>query len=667
MVSNMWKTDAFLLNIQKSNNLEKNNFIKSKTFFTILSFIIPFGVYLKTLAPTVSFIDTGELAAVCVKLGVAHPTGYPLFTLVGRLFTLLPFGDEIFRLNFMCAVASSAALALFFNLLVFILREFDGEIFSGNSKSEKLAGSLSELSVYAISLSAVLVLGFSATFWNIANSLEVYSFHQFFVIAIIYSMLKAVHETGKKDSRSDIYWLMFAFLLGLSFANHLSTIFMSLGCLYLYFSVNKFNDVSFKRIALLAIPFLIAFSAYIYFPVRADNSVLSWGYPANWNNFVRHITGKQFSVWMFSSTEVTSKQFKYFVSSYPKEFFYIPLIFAFFGAASLFSRQRKLFYFTLLLFAFNVFYAINYDIHDIDSYFVLAFVVSAVWIAAGVSFFAQKFIKSSLQISVLSLVLAVFPLYANYSTNDESNNYFVRDYTQNVFKSAKPDALILSTQWDFFVAASFYFQDIKGERPDITIIDKELLRRSWYIRHIQIRYPGVYERSKPEFESYLVELLKFEKETARYTNPKSDFDRQESAKINTAFMALLNSLVDKNILDRPVYTTFEIENVQAEKFAKDYIRIPEGVLLRVTKNFENYSEYEEPDFVFTLTKEKDYYHSFIMNAYYNSYLSRANFLMNKSKFETAEMLVKKAMEINPNDKTSMQLLSKINQLKELQK
>lgn len=647
--------------------MEKNNFIKSKIFFTILSFVIPFGVYLKTLAPTVSFIDTGELAAVCIKLGIAHPTGYPLFTIVGRLFTLLPFGDEIFRLNFMCAVASSAALALFFNLLVFIFREFDGEVFSSKSKSVKLGGGLNELAVYLISLASVLILGFSTTFWNIANSLEVYSFHQFFVVAIIYSMLKAVNESGKKDSRADIYWLLFAFLLGLSFANHLSTIFMSLGCLYFYFAVNKFNDVSFKRIALMAIPFLIAFSAYIYFPVRADNPVLSWGYPANWNNFVRHITGKQFSVWMFSSSEVTSKQFSYFISSYPKEFFYIPLIFAFFGVVSIFNKQRKLFYFTFLLFVFNVFYAINYDIHDIDSYFVLAFVVSSIWITAGISFLANKFEKSSLQIAFVSLVLAVFPLYANYSTNDESNNYFVRDYTQNVYKSAKPNALILSTQWDFFVAASFYFQDIKGERPDISIIDKELLRRSWYIRHIQIRYPQVYERSKSEFETYYVELLKFEKETARYTNPKSDFDRQESAKINTAFMTLLNSIVDKNFIDRPVYTTFEIENVQAEKFARDYIRIPEGVLLRVTKNFENYNEFEEPEFVFTLSNEKDYYHSFIMNAYYNSYLSRANFLMNKSKFETAESLVKKAMMINPNDKTSLQLLSKINQLKELQK
>jgi hypothetical protein len=45
--------------------------------------VFAFLVYLKTLAPSVTFIDSGELAAVACTLGIAHPTGYPLFTLLG--------------------------------------------------------------------------------------------------------------------------------------------------------------------------------------------------------------------------------------------------------------------------------------------------------------------------------------------------------------------------------------------------------------------------------------------------------------------------------------------------------------------------------------------------------------------------------------------------------
>lgn len=661
------KISVFLLNIQKYNHLEKQNFLKSKIFFSLLSFFVPFTVYLKTLAPSVSFIDSGELAAVCIKLGVAHPTGYPLFTIIGHLFSLLPFWEEVYRLNFMCAVLSSLALIVFFNLLVFIFRDFNLELIQKDKKSGTFGAGFSDFIIYLISFAGTLILAFSTTYWNISNSLEVYSLHQLLIISIIFVILKAANVMNKKEMRADIYWLFFAFLIGLSFSNHLSTIFMSLGCLYFYFAINRFNEVSFKRLAIMAVPFLIAFSVYIYFPIRAENPVISWGYPANWNNFVRHFTGKQFSVWMFSSTEVTSKQFSYFVSSYPKEFYYIPLVLAVFGLIKIFTQQKKLFYFTFLLFGFNVLYAINYDIHDIDSYFILAYIVSAIWIAFGLLFFIEKFKHISLNLAFASVLIALIPLFGNYKGNDESSNYYVRDYTMNVFKSAKPNSLILSTQWDFFVSASIYYQYIKGERPDLIIIDKELLRRSWYIRHVQMHFPVIYERSKIEFENYYTELLKFEKETPRYTNPKNDNDRSELMKINTAFMVLLNSLVERNFNDKVIYTTFEIENVQAERFAKDFGRVQEGVLIRVVKNINDYNEFTEPELTYTITNEKDYYHNFIMNSYFNSYLNRANFLMNKSRFDTAELLIKKAMEILPNDRQGMQLLNKINQLKALPK
>lgn len=647
--------------------MRKDNFFKSKIFFSILSFVIPFIVYVKTLAPTVSFIDTGELATVCIKLGIAHPTGYPLFTIVGHLFSLLPFGEEIYRLSFMCAVVSSLALVIFFNLLVFLFTEFNLEQNIREKKSNLVPSNFSLLTIYIISLAGTLTLAFTYTYWNISNSIEVYSFHQFFLISIIYVILKAVNESEKKESRSDIFWLLFAFLLGLSTANHLSTIFLSLGCLYLYFAINGFNEVSFKRLAIMVIPFLIAFSVYIYFPVRADNPVISWGYPANYGNFVRHFTGKQFSVWLFSSTEVTSKQFSYFVSSFPKEFYYIPLIIAIFGVIRVFNLQKKLFFFTFLLFGFNLLYAINYDIHDIDSYFILAYIVSAIWVTFGIIFFIEKIKNITPHIALVSLLVAIIPLYSNYQKNDESKNYYVKDYTENVFKSAKPNSLIISTQWDFFVASAIYFQFVKGERPDIAIIDKELLRRVWYLKHIKMHYPDIYERCKSEFETYGTELVKFEQETARYTNPKSEFDKQELVKINNAFLALLNALVEKNYNQLNIYTTFEVENVQAEKFAKDYQRVQEGVLIRVVKNLGDYNDFTEPDLTYQITYEQDYYHNFLMKAYYYYYLNRANYLMNVSRFDVAENLVKKGIELFPGDKQGQMLLNKINQLKSLPK
>ena len=631
-----------------------------KIIYQILSFLLPFIVYVITLAPTVTFIDSGELATVASKLGVAHPTGYPLFTVLGRVFTLLPVGDEIYRLNLMSAFVSSAALFMFFNLMTFLL----GNKFAGGDPNADYK-ILSEDIVFNISLASVFILAFSRTFWDTANAIEVYSLHTFFLITDIYLILKACTYNAKdKDSYilKERYWLLYAFVLGLSFTNHLSTIFLSVGSLYLYFAVNGFNKISFRRILILIIPFLIGYSFYIYLFIRADNNVLSWGYPHNFDNFWRHFTGKQFSIWMFSSFENAGKQFSYFTKSYPVEFFYIPLLIAIPGMFELFKKSKKLFYFTALLFGFCVLYAINYDIYDIDSYFLLAFIVTSIWFGFGLMFILKKLKDNVMPVSFAMIFICLIPLSQNFSKVDESKNYFVEEYTLNVFESASENAIIFSTQWDFWISSSFYQQFVKNIRPDIVVIDKELMRKTWYMHHIKIIYPEIYENSKAEFEAYTTELFKFEANTDRYTKPASETDRQDLIRIQTTFLNLLNSIVDKNYDSRGIYTTFEIEQEKMEKFGKDYNRVPEGLLIKLTKE-KGYVEYKEPDFKYTFTDRKEYHYNFIMNAYYSAYLSRANYLMNYAKFDEAEELLKRAMNVKPDAPEAGQLMKKISQLK----
>ena len=68
-------------------------------------------VYLRTVAP--SLLEEGdgvELATVSYVLGISHPTGYPLFTLLGYLFThLVPVGSVVGRLNVLSAILTAAA------------------------------------------------------------------------------------------------------------------------------------------------------------------------------------------------------------------------------------------------------------------------------------------------------------------------------------------------------------------------------------------------------------------------------------------------------------------------------------------------------------------------------------------------------------------------------
>jgi len=627
-----------------------------KAIYLTLAFLIPFIVYIYTLAPDVMFIDAGELAVSATKLGIAHPTGYPLFTLLGNLFSKIPLADEIFRLNLMSAFISSITVLIFFILMVFILTDLNlNEGIKNNNKGIPVN------IIYNISLASAFILAFSKTFWDSANSIEVYSLHSFFLVTNIFLFLKAVN-IDPKDQLRDKYWIIFSFVLGLSFTNHLTTIFLSVAFLYLYFMIYGFNQTSLKFIMRLAIPFLLGYSLYIYLLIRADNLIISWGDPDTFDNFLKHIWGKQFTNLMFGSTEIAGAQLSYFVNNFPLEFFYIPLILIIPGIIEIRRQSRRLFIFTLLLFAFNILYAINYNIFDIDTYFLLVFIVTSIWIGYGLLFIVKKFKERSNALSYVAILVFLIPLTQNFSANNKRNDYTVREYVNNIYKSAPSNSIIFTTQWNYLVAPTWYYQLVKNERPDLIIINKEQLSERWYIDHIKNRYPELLERSKPELYLYLNELTKFEGNNLRYTSPQTQADNQEIIKFQTTFKNLLNSIVDKNSADKNIFSTYEIEEDKQTLFAKDYKRIPEGLLFRYSKE-KNYVDYVEPEFEFVVPTKNDYYHDYIAKSYLQSYLVAADYLMQNSKYDEAEHQISKALNVNPNSPEAKQYLVKINQLR----
>src|SRR5579864_622195 len=90
-----------------TDNVAKTMITKSQTIDRIIGtgvFAAAFAVYLRTMCPTLYWGDCGELATAAYNLGIAHPTGYPLWCLLAHLWThLVPYGTVIWRLNTMSA------------------------------------------------------------------------------------------------------------------------------------------------------------------------------------------------------------------------------------------------------------------------------------------------------------------------------------------------------------------------------------------------------------------------------------------------------------------------------------------------------------------------------------------------------------------------------------
>ena len=303
-----------------------------KRFFWLLVSVFFFIVYLTTLAPSVVEIDSGELAAVQATLGIAHPTGYPLFTMIGYLFSLIPLNfSKIYQLNILAAFWCSLGAGIFVYTVKLVLDNIPSFQFNKTVKIEKskknIKGkknvpvsrkiSIPENIKYLTAIFSGTILAFEQTFWFQSTSVEVYSLHIFLINLIILFLIKAylfdktpVNKIVKKR------WMLFAAVLGLGFTNHMTTLLILPGVAYLYFEKNKFNSSSIKTILLMLLiflPLLILF--YSYLPLRASqNPQLNWGNPVNFENFYRHISGKQYQVWLFSSTAAAKKQLAYFIN-----------------------------------------------------------------------------------------------------------------------------------------------------------------------------------------------------------------------------------------------------------------------------------------------------------------------------------------------------------------
>src|SRR4051812_48151934 len=76
--------------------------------------ITVFALYVVTLAPTTAMWDASEYITAAYTLGIPPPPGNPLFVLLGRVATLMPFGNVAFRVNLLAAFSSAVAAGIWF-------------------------------------------------------------------------------------------------------------------------------------------------------------------------------------------------------------------------------------------------------------------------------------------------------------------------------------------------------------------------------------------------------------------------------------------------------------------------------------------------------------------------------------------------------------------------
>lgn len=638
------------------------NFLKK--YFALITSIFVLIIYLFTLAPSVIQIDSGELAAVQATLGIAHPTGYPLFTMLGYLFSLIPLPfTKIYQLNLLAAIYSAAAAGIFTFSVKFILDNLN--IFTNAKlqkpkkkskiKTENEFSELNESQKIILSVIAGLTLAFSKTFWFQSTSVEVYSLHLLLISLIIFLLLKAFVNDSLNNFSLKNYWIIFALALALGFSNHMTTLLIIPGTAYLYFNKEKFNSISFKKLALMIFVFMILLVIiYSYLPIRASqNPHLNWGNPIDLERILRHISGFQYQVWLFSSSEAAKKQLEYFISNLPSEFFFT-LILAAIGLVVSFIKVRKFLIFNLITFLSTVFYSINYDISDIDSYFLLAYISLAFFNLFGLIKVFQLLNANRINQIVIFVVLLLFPVLQfikSFPEVNQSTTVVYENYTKSLLKSVPDNAMILSYQWDYFISASYYFQFVEKFRPEIAIVDKELLRRSWYFNQIERNYPGLLSGVQSDVNLFLDALKPFERK-----------ENYNSILLENLYRRIMTNLISTNYDKREIYIGPEIFDNEIQRgeviLPEGYKLVPDLFLFKVIKT-DNYVDAPLPDFELKFSARRDKYQTALNSIIGLMLVRRAYYEMQFNKPERAKLYLKKVVEEFPNTQIPQQLQSLI--------
>ena len=628
-------------------------------YFYVLTGIATLIFYLTTIAPSVIQIDTGELATVQATLGIAHPTGYPLFTILGYVFTLLPLPfSKIFQLNLLAAIYCAAAISIFTYTAKLILDNLSSFQFSkvvkvkskkkrnsDKNQSKAIISSI-ELSESAKIISSVfsgLFLAFSKTFWFQSTSVEVYSLHLLLITIIILTLLKAFLFNDKEKSFSK-YWILFTIALALGFSNHMTTLLIIPGVIFLYFNQNGFKTRSLKQIVYMLLifsPILILF--YSYLPIRASqNPAMNWGNPVEWERIIRHMSGQQYQVWLFSSTEAAAKQFNYFVGNLLNEFS-ITLIIMLVGLIVSFINAKKFFVFNVIIFLSTVLYSINYDINDIDSYFLLAYIslsfLAVFGIVELILFTSKNKMVLAIPVSLIVIILG-FQFFSNYSKVNQKDNFAYEDYTKAILNSVPENSIIFSYQWDYFISASYYFQKIENFRKDVIVVDKELLRRSWYYHQLETNYSGLLKGVRPVVNQFLEALKPFEREEQFNANL-----------LENLFRRIMTGLVATNIDKHDYFIAPELVDGEMKRgefqLPNGYTLVPYLFNFKVV-NTNDYVEAPLPNFKIRFVNVDDNYTTSLKGFVASMLTRRAMYELQFNKTEKAKVYAKKVAADFPN-------------------
>jgi hypothetical protein len=404
----------------------------------LLAGIVSFLVYLCTLAPDLTWAyhgaDGGELITAAVTLGVPHPPGYPTYVLIGHLVGQIPVGTVAYRFNLFSAVAMATAVA--------ILAAAASNLLPPGRANRRTSAAV-----------AATAFAFLALPWQQALIAEVYGLNMVFTSLVLLSLLARwpVPVTG--------------LLLGVALTTHPTSLLLTPAVLF---------TVEHREWPRLTAATVLGLSPLLALPFLArSGSPVVWGEPEQFESWWWLVTAGLYRPNLFGIPAAEAAvRLRDWLWSGQLVIPSILLLLAFWRRTWPSPRQGILLASTAALYL-----GLSFTYGPPDS---------AVLFLPGLACLMLLVTPFLARIGRPSLLLPTALLLINFSRLDLSAEREARSLGQQLLHET-PRAAILLTEGDATTFTLWYLHEVEGQRPDITIIDRNLFGFDWYRKRLAER------------------------------------------------------------------------------------------------------------------------------------------------------------------------------------
>eukprot|EP01112_Ceratiomyxa_fruticulosa_P016553 TRINITY_DN5020_c0_g1_i1.p1 TRINITY_DN5020_c0_g1~~TRINITY_DN5020_c0_g1_i1.p1 ORF type:complete len:735 (-),score=119.08 TRINITY_DN5020_c0_g1_i1:49-2253(-) len=472
---------------------------------TLALWLLVFVVYYTTLFPSAPGGDSAELIISAHQMSIAHPPGYPLFTWLGKLFIkLLPFGTIAWRVNLMSAMCGVFSSVLLFRSVA---------LWTGNNWAGFLASTM---------------FTFTPLIWTYTVQAEVFSLNNMFVNLMIYlsvlyayskSAINKAGPSGKPTYNSITLAHLGAFFAGLAMTNQHTIVVFLIPIIFWVTIVLGRNELLFdsRRWVSLFLALFAGLIPYVHLVISpmVNPHKYSWGDTSSFRGFFKHFLREEYGTLQLYSghnadnSGLMDRWILYFGNAH-RELLYIGLPLAFIGMYASIKGKRLnlrsvgflfgvayLFYITVFFSLTNLPLTSALHVGVLMRFFMQPNAMLCVWLGVGFAYVSDKLLPVDMSekqrkniLGLIVILLSAIQISKNYSTQDQSQNWYFYYYGRGVLEPLPPNALLL-VGGDLQSNIPQYVQLCEGFRTDVDVLPIETMSWDWWNSRQGIFFPNV--------------------------------------------------------------------------------------------------------------------------------------------------------------------------------